>query len=681
MRHSKYMAALILTVIILFNYCVNAEDKTNTLNLMPKPLKTELTGGEFRLDAKFTVSLEGPSSERLNKAASRALRRLSGKTGLFFAQDYLSPEKSTGDASFKIKTAKAVAVKLYEDESYKLEITKDKVLLNAQTDIGALRGLETLLQLVNKDAQGYFFPQVKIEDSPRFAWRGLMMDVSRHFMPIDALKRNIEAMAAVKLNVFHWHLSDDQGFRVESKAFPKLTEMGSDGNYYTQGAVKDLIKFADDRGISVIPEFDIPGHSTAWFAGYPELASAPGPYTIERKWGIFDPTFDPTNEKTYEFFDKFLTEMAALFPNEFFHIGGDENNGKQWDSNSKIQEFKKAKNIPDNHTLQSYFNKRILEILTRNNKKMVGWDEILHPDMPKNIVIQSWRGIKSLEESAKKGYQVMLSNGYYIDLCFSTTDHYLNDPMPESIKLTDSEKKFILGGEATMWAELVTPETVDSRIWPRTAAIAERFWSPADVKDVRDMYHRLSVVSVGLEDLGVNHLRNRDMMIRRIIGLENNAPVINLLGAVEPLKEYARHAQRKDYTSYAPYTRLVDIATPDAEAARNFRFAVDDYLTGKAKNENELLSSLAAWKDNQSKMNSIINNNPILKEIEPLSVSLSEISVVGIQSLELIKSGKKADAGWVKQSLEKIKKAKEPSGQLEIMIVSAIEKLVTKVSE
>lgn len=668
-----------LSVLLLIS-CLNAQSDNSKLNLMPKPVKVELTGGEFRLDQKFSVGFEGETSERLASAASRALRRISGKTGLFFVQNYLNPLMKADTASLKIVAEKSEPVKLYVDESYKLDITGKNILLSAKTDIGALRGLETLVQLLDKDQKGYFFPSVKIEDFPRFPWRGLMIDASRHFMPLDVIKRNIDAMASVKMNVFHWHLSDDQGFRVECKAFPDLTLKGSDGLFYTQEEVKSIIKYADDRGISVIAEFDIPGHSTAWFAGYPEYASAPGPYSIERKWGIFNPTFDPTNEKTYQFFDKFFAEMSVLFPNEYMHIGGDENNGKQWNANAKIQEFMKANNIPDNHTLQSYFNKRILEILTKYNKKMVGWDEILHPDMPKNIVIQSWRGVKALKEAGTKGYQVMLSNGYYIDLCYPASVHYLNDPMPENLNLTDEQKKYILGGETTMWAEFVNPETVDSRIWPRTAAIAERFWSPESVKDVRDMYRRLKVVSEGLEDFGLTHLKNRNMMIRRIIGSENNSALLTFLGAVEPVKEYQRAMQKRECNLFLPLTRIVDIAIPDAEAARNFKYSVEDYLNDKKNNETEIVKYLNAWKQNHEQLLVLIKKNQILDEIEPISANLSQIAEVGLKAVELYTAGKKADAAWVTESLEKIKKAKEPFGQVEIVIVSSIELLLKKVS-
>src|SRR5678816_3175249 len=192
-----------------------------------------------------------------------------------------------------------------------------------------------------------------------------MIDVARHFQTMEVLKRNLDGMAAVKMNVFHWHLSEDQGFRIESKKFPKLHQLGSDGNYFTQEQVKEIIAYARDRGIRVVPEFDIPGHSTSWLVGHPELGSAPGPYSIERRAGIFEPALDPTRDEVYKFLDTFLGEMAALFPDAYLHIGGDENEGKQWDRNPKIQAFMKEKGIKNNHALQAYFNTRLLKILQK----------------------------------------------------------------------------------------------------------------------------------------------------------------------------------------------------------------------------------------------------------------------------------------------------------------------------
>ncbi len=448
---------------------------TNTLHMMPVPENYTLNTGKHRLTDNFTISISGNPDLRIYKAASRALHRLAGRTGLFFSQAYITPQNNSETATLNIHVNRPGKIALYEDESYELVIGTNNISLKTESDIGAIRGLETFLQLLTNDADGYCFPNITVNDKPRFPWRGLMIDACRHFMPVEVVKRNLDGMAAVKLNVLHWHLSEDQGFRVETKTFPKLHELGSDGRYYTQEQIREVIAYAADRGIRVMPEFDLPGHATSWLVAFPELASAPGPYEIERAWGIMDPTFNPVIEETYQFLDKFFAEMSQLFPDEYMHIGGDENNGKQWDANPDIQAFMKQNNIPDNHTLQAYFNKRLLKILTANGKKMVGWEEILHPDMPKNIVIQSWRGEKSLIEAAKMGYQAMLSRGYYIDLNQSTEFHYLNDPNPDNLPLTDEQRKLIIGGEATMWSEFVSPEIIDSRIWPRTVCYCRAF--------------------------------------------------------------------------------------------------------------------------------------------------------------------------------------------------------------
>src|SRR5262249_47529785 len=287
---------------------------------------------------------------------------------------------SKATLTVNVERAAKEVPELGEDESYLLAVDASGAKLTSPTTLGAMHGLQTFLQLVEVGPTGFAVPAITIKDQPRFPWRGMLIDVSRHFIPLDTLKRNLDPMGAVKMNMLHWHLSDDQGFRVESKTFPKLHELGSDGLYYTQDQVRDLIAYAADRGIRVVPEFDMPGHSTSWFVGYPELASAPGPYTIERKWGIFDPAIDPTREENYHFLDKFIGEMAKLFPDQYFHIGGDEVNGKQWSTNPKIKEFIRAHGMKDNEDLQAHFNTRLQKIVGKHGKIMLGWDEILHPD-------------------------------------------------------------------------------------------------------------------------------------------------------------------------------------------------------------------------------------------------------------------------------------------------------------
>ena len=360
------MRGLLLSMFFMLTTLMANAQQQSQLNVMPLPASYQLANGRLLVQVSFSVSLTGYKEPRLEHALQRFVHNLSRQTGMPLS----TRAGDSADASLVIHTEHASKdiQEFGEDESYSLTVSATGAELKAPTPLGVMHGLETFLQLVEITPDGFAAPAVTVQDKPRFGWRGLMIDVSRHFIPLDVLKRNIDGMAAAKLNVFHWHLSDNQGFRVESKKFPKLHELGSDGLYYTQEEVRDVIAYARERGIRVVPEFDIPGHSTAWFVGYPELASGPGPYQIERRWGIFDPAIDPTQEKTYKFLDEFIGEMAKLFPDQYFHIGGDEVNGKQWNANPKIQEFMHAHDIKNNQELQAYFNKKVQQIVGKHGK-------------------------------------------------------------------------------------------------------------------------------------------------------------------------------------------------------------------------------------------------------------------------------------------------------------------------
>ena len=563
-----------------------------------------------------------------------------------------------------------------EDESYRLVIEPDGVQLRATTDLGALHGFETVLQLLSADEDGYYLPALNIDDAPRFAWRGLMIDSGRHFLPVDVLKRNLDGMAAVKMNVLHWHLTEDQGFRIESKVYPELHQQGSDGFFYTQEQVRDVIAYADQRGIRVYPEFDVPGHATSWLVSHPEIAAAPGPYEIERSWGIFDPTLDPTNEATYALLDRLFAEMAALFPDDYFHIGGDEVTGKQWAANPAIQAFMKQHGIEDAHGLQAHFNRRVLEILTRHGKKMVGWEEILQPGMPKDIVIHSWRGSESLVAAARDGYRSILSSGYYIDLMRPASHHYLNDPLPEGSGLTAEQAQLVLGGEATMWSEHVTAETIDSRIWPRTAAIAERLWSSAEVDDVLAMYRRLDTIALQLEEHGLTHIKNRSMMMRRLANGFDIGPLRTLADVVEPLKIYQRNADDR-YRSHSPYTLLPDVAVADARDARIFNRRVTEFLeSGDADLVAALRSDLERWRSNHEAFSRIAERSPALREALPISEALHEIASLGLEALDRITAEGDETSAWSVTPGEIIETARRPVAKVELQIVDAIARLV-----
>ncbi len=648
------------------------------LNLMPVPAQIKLSDGTYKIDENFSIQIRGETSDRILSNAARLMERLSGRTGMTFKQNYLSFENDVTLPGLILEYDRIGCLRLFEDESYHLNISTKNILLKAQTDIGVLRGMETLLQLFSSDDTGYFFPAICVKDEPRFPWRGLMIDVCRHFMPVDVIKRNLDGMAAVKMNIMHLHLTDDQGFRIECKTFPKLHELGSDGYYYTQEQIKEIIKYADNRGIRVVPEFDIPGHATSWLVALPELASAPGPYQIERTWGIKNPVFNPVTEKTYQFFSRFFEEMAGLFQDEYMHIGGDENNGVHWNSNDEITDFMSKNGMTSILELQNYFNKRILEITSSYNKKLMGWDEILQPGLPKSVVIQSWRGHDFLTESAQKGYYTILSNGYYLDLNHSTEFHYLNDPVPADSSLTPEEQKYILGGEAAMWGEVVTAEIIDSRIWPRNAAIAERLWSQATIRDVDDMYRRLEKMSFQLEELGLLHKKNQFMMLKRLVNNRDITLLKVLVDVLEPVKDYLEY--RPDHlTQQSPMTRTVYATEPDSTTARKFKKMVDDYLSMPNQQTGDIEDLLIQWAENHTKLSPIIAVSPILKEIEPLSKNLSEIAKTGLHILEYVKQQKPAEKpSIIKEWQSRIEKAKQPYAQAEIIIVSAIEKLANK---
>jgi len=642
---------------------------------MPLPAHIVAGQGQFLIDGSFGIGLEGYTEPRLVLARQRFLDRLSQETGIFF-----QGEAQASPASFTIKTGGASdpVQQLGEDESYRLDISTTHVQLTAANPLGVLRGLQTFLQLVKITPQGFGVPVAAIDDQPRFPWRGLMLDAGRHFMPVPVIERNLDGMEAVKMNVFHWHLSDNQGFRVESRQFPLLHEKGSGGLYYTQKQVGEVIQYARERGIRVVPEFDMPCHTTSWFIGYPQLASGAGPYQLETRWGVFDPAMDPTRESTYQFLDKFLGEMTALFPDAYFHIGGDECNEKEWDANPQIKAFMTAHGLQNDAALQSYFTARVQKLVAGHHKIMEGWDEVLQPDTPHDVVIQSWRGPSALAEAARKGNRAMLSAGYYIDLNQSAAEHYLADPLAgDGASLTVEQKARVLGGEATMWSEFVTPENVDSRIWPRTAAIAERLWSPQETRDVRSMYSRLAIISRQLEYYGLEHQSFTGLMLRRMSGEDDPEPLKVLAAVVQPPEGYTRGGL-KEYHTFTPLNRLVDAVPPESETARKFNDLAKLIAAGKASPEQwqEARNWLALWRDNDARLQPSLEKSEITAELAPLSRSLSQVAAMGLQALDDLQNHRVADATALQKNLQLLEAAKKPQAVLLDMVSPSVQLLV-----
>jgi hexosaminidase len=621
------------------------------------PAKVDLADGALPIDATFGVATGVNPS--LAPAVKRFLTRVWRQTGIF-------PAPAGSAATLAIACAPCTASPvLGEDESYQLDVTPTSASLKAATMSGALHGLETFLQLIQPGPAGFQAPALHIADQPRFAWRGLMLDCSRHFLPLAVIERNLDAMAAVKLNVFHWHLSDDQGFRAESKIYPKLQQSGSDGMFYTQDQMREVVAFAAARGIRVVPEFDIPGHTISWLPGYPELASGAGPYEIGRHFGVFDPVLDPTREWTYTFLDSFIGEMAGIFPDPFFHIGGDEVNGKAWKESPSVQAFAKAHGLTDTLAIQTYFNQRILKVLQKYHKNMVGWDEILGPDLPQDAVIQSWRGAESLATAATKGYRGILSAGYYLDHVRPASYHYAVDPLAgPAAKLTAEQASHILGGEACMWAELVDAETVDSRVWPRTAAIAERYWSPAELTDVDSMYARMEAVSRVLEFTGVTHRSSYGEMLDRLAG---GRPVEPLRVLADASEARGLGTGRRAKDTQIPLNRFVDAARPESETVHHVELLARKLAASRAADPADVATLRAVfevWAANDVRFQNLAEGNALLAEVKPLSKDLSLLGTIGLQILEYWGADKPAPADWTTAQAKEITRMQRPNAEV-----------------
>jgi hexosaminidase len=645
--------------------------------LMPWPASVEMGQGELAIGPGFRVAMAGRGGPLLERAASRLVARLARQTGLI-----LPPRgPATGEPTLEIRCdgpGKGVLPDLGVDESYTLMVTPEGATLQAAEPWGIVRGMETFLQLVTPGGSAEFrVPALTVKDAPRFPWRGLLLDAGRHWMPVETVKRTLDGMAAVKLNVLHWHLTDDQGFRVESRRYPALHRMGSDGLFYTQEQVKEVIAYAADRGVRVMPEFDIPGHTTSWFVGHPELATLPGPYLVGRRFGVMDACMDPSKEEVYRLLEGFLGEMAALFPDAFLHIGGDEVNGKHWNASERVAAFKRQKGFQTNGDLHAYFNQRLSKIVSGHGKQMMGWDEILHGSLPKDTVVQSWRGQESLGAAAKQGFRGVLSFGYYLDLIWPAARHYAVDPFDKGVdQLPEADRARVLGGEACMWSEYVTPETVDSRLWPRAAAIAERLWSPREVKDVTDMYARLDAASGWLEALGLDHRAGYPRMLQRLAGRQLRA-LRGLADVVEPVKDYEREGTR-EYTSETPLNRLVDAARPESDAARAFAAMIDALLADPSRQtgRDAIRARLTQWQNLEVTLRPLLEGRALLREAVPLASQASALAGAGLEALGFLEQAQAAPESWWKERAPLLEKPKNPPSALEVAFRPAVKKLM-----
>ena len=668
--------------------------------LMPYPAKAEIREGRYRVGSDFSIGLNcDPNDDILHAAANRVLLDMNRVSRSFFKQGFIKPGRSPQNPSVQVVAPSRTEFSRGIDESYTLEVGLQGVRIESKNTVGAVRALETLRQLMDRDTAGYFLPHVRIEDAPRFTWRGLMIDVSRHFIPLDVLKRNLDAMAAVKMNVLHLHLTDDEGFRIESKVYPKLHRQGSNGQYYTQEQMRDLIAYARLRGIMVVPEFDLPGHTRSWFAGHPELASAPGPYEPGPRFDMGansggsiniaslmtapTPTIDPSRDEVYVFLDRLFAEMTALFPSPYFHIGADENNGVSWKNNPSIVAYMQKKGIADVHALQAHFVQRVHAIVKKHGKRMVGWEEVMHPGLAKDVVVQKWipetgfmKGKGSPSELATQGNAVLISQGFYTDVFMPAYIHYVNPAV------TDDGHPGIWGGEAAQWTEVADGRNIERRIWPRAGAIAERLWSPAAIKDVDAMYERLFKLERQLDEQGLQLSASTDRALRQMAVGGEVEDLRNLTDVLVPIRGYkmlfGKIANPVQLTnSLSPLNGVADVITTDSEVKRAFRKDVTLFLSNRDKAaEKRIRERLRMWQGLHGRLSASCKAGCGYSGVMPHARQLGLLAEAGWQAMDRIGQEKPFSEEELKgfQSLlTESRKAREMS---ELDVVGEIESLI-----
>ena len=675
---------------------------------MPLPASVVTGSGSFTITpagggaSTFTFAYSQTHSDRLEAAVHRAVTRLNRTCGGDVLRS-AAEHPATSGAKFTISVAApgASVVSLDEDETYRLEVTNQIIALTAPTDLGALHGLETMQQLVTNEHGACVLPAVTITDSPRFRWRGFMLDVSRHFEPIAVIERTLEGMAVAKLNVFHWHLSDDQGFRAESKQFPKLTRIASDQQFYTQAEMAHIVAYAAARGIRVVPEFDMPGHGTSWVLAYPELSPETHIDRLPIVYGMPTAVLDPTSETTYKFINTLVKEMTGIFPDAYFHIGGDEVEGKQWTSNPRIAAYMRKKGFNTPEELQASFNQRLEAIVKKNGRKMIGWDEILNPALPKTILVQSWRGEASLAQGAAQGYEGILSAPYYLDAQKTSAQMFLADPVPASTSLTADQQKLILGGEVAMWAEQLNSELVDSRVWPRTLAIAERFWSPQNDRDVSDMYRRLRINSLRLEDVGLQHISGPEVMRRNLLLTGHPAALDVFASVLEPIS-FGERSETQNTSGFTALDRLVDAIVPDPPSRQQIagevlalagnvtlpppsdpKSAVDTTgdvpagpLPTRAAALHQLRERFLSWQAAEPSLLMDSETSPRLSDTALRAQQLGELAETGLSALTYFETHTTPPADWKEAKMTTLDRVAQPSALVRFTFLPSLRRLV-----
>ncbi len=551
---------LLISCLILALFSASFAQK---VSIIPQPLSVQEKSGNFKLSSTTKIVYEKGNIDL--KAISEKLSDQIKKTTGFqlkIAEAGLKPSKN--EISLQLKSG----LDSLGNEGYTLFVSPDHIEVNANKPAGIFYGTETIYQLLSggiknmKSATSVLIPAVEILDKPRFPWRGLMLDVGRYFYSVDFIKQYIDALAMHKMNTFHWHLTEDHGWRIEIKKYPKLTEVGAwrdgtqftrfnehinhnpHGGYYTQDQIREVVKFAQERYVNIVPEIEMPGHTLAVLAAYPELSCTGGPFKIPINWAIQKDIYCAGNEKTFEFLGDVLSEVADLFPSSVIHIGGDEAPKDRWKACSKCQKRIKDEHLKDEHELQSYFIKRIEDLLRTKNKTIIGWDEILEGGLAPNAIVMSWRGEEGGIAAAKQHHDVVMTpNPFtYLDYYQGEPYHepaaigglltlekvYSYEPIPSV--LTEKEASYIKGIQGNLWAEYVhSPEKAEYMTFPRAAAIAEIGWSQPQNKNWENFKQRMETQYKRYEYAGINYSKSAyNVWIESTIDSTTNKATVKL---------------------------------------------------------------------------------------------------------------------------------------------------------
>jgi hexosaminidase len=514
-----------LSILLLLSVNVSAQQGVLP-SIIPAPVEMRLTDGSIDLQCPFLVEGGAPIGPGLVELVRMDVDR-SVSTSF---QECMEPNV--------VSLALIRPDTLLPPEWYSLSVTAKTITINAVEEAGLFRGSRTLIQLLQQGLTTGSLSCLTISDHPRFPWRGMHLDVCRHFFPVEFVKKYIDLLARYKMNSFHWHLTEDQGWRIEIKSHPKLTEVGAwrkgsqvgpysrreydsipYGGFYTQDEIREVVAYAAARHINVVPEIELPGHAMAALAAYPHLGCTGGPYEVQKGWGVFEDVFCAGNDSTFAMLEDVLTEVMDLFPSPYIHIGGDECPKEAWKSCSKCQARMKAEGLKDEHELQSYFIQRIEKFVNAKGRKIIGWDEILEGGLAPNAAVMSWRGIEGGIAAARSGHYAVMSPGSH---CYF--DHYQGDPANEPLaiggyttvqkvysyepipaELKPEEHKYILGAQGNVWTEyILTPEHVEYMAVPRMLALAEVLWTPKEKRNEADFIARLEREFPMLETMKVN---------------------------------------------------------------------------------------------------------------------------------------------------------------------------------